>query len=97
MSKKELVALLAVKDEQLQSRQEKIMDLSGQLQELKRLYFGRKSERYVGQESGNSNQLSLFVQHPHEATCEQTAKEVVKPYKRYPSEQSHIAKTCVTS
>ena len=89
MSKEELLAVLeeqqATIEEQgtaLQEKKVKIERLKDQLQELKRLYFGRKSERYVGGESGDSTQLSLFVQHPHEDSEDKTVKEEVGPYKR---------------
>ena len=89
MSKEELVALLeehrATIEQQgtsLLQKDTKIERLKDQLQELKRLFFGRKSERYVGAESGDTSQLSLFVQHPHEDSEDKTVKEEVGPYKR---------------
>ncbi len=97
MAKEELIALLE-KQEAAISQQEaaisqqvgalaekdtKIERLNDELKELKRLYFGRKSERFVNQSPDDPNQLSLFVQHPHEDTTEQTVKEVVVgSYKR---------------
>ncbi len=89
MSKEELLALLAEQqatiDKQgmaLQEKDTKIERLNNELQDLKRLYFGRKSERYVSDKPEDPSQLSLFVQHPHENTEEQTAKEVVKSHQR---------------
>ena len=89
MSKEELLALLAEQqatiDKQgtaLEEKETKIERLNNELQDLKRLYFGRKSERYVSDKPGDPSQLSLFVQHPHEDTEEQTAKEVVQSYQR---------------
>ena len=67
MSKEELLALLAEQqatiDKQgtaLEEKETKIERLNNELQDLKRLYFGRKSERYVSGKPGDPSQLSLI-------------------------------------
>ncbi|NUQ26335.1 MAG: IS66 family transposase [Saprospiraceae bacterium] len=55
--------------------------LKAELAELKRLVFGRKTERFVPQAPA-ADQLNLFVQHPQEEAQQKTVKEVVKGYER---------------
>ena len=81
-TKEELVTLLIQQNTDLVEKDTKIESLYNELQDLKRLYFGRKSERYVSDKPEDPSQLSLFVQHPYEDTEEPTVKEVVKSYQR---------------
>lgn len=55
--------------------------LRQELAELKRLVFGRKSERFVPQQSP-VEQLNLFVQHDHEATEGKTVQQAVQAHSR---------------
>ncbi|GJL61346.1 MAG: transposase [Nitrospirales bacterium] len=55
--------------------------LKAELAELKRLIFGRKSERFVPDEIA-SEQLNLFVQHDHEGAEEKTVQQAVQAHSR---------------
>lgn len=59
----------------------KVDALKDELAELKRLIFGRKSERFVP-EKPPAEQLSLFVRHPHEGSGEKTVEQAVRGYAR---------------
>ena len=48
---------------------------------MKRLVFGRKSERFVPEQSP-AEQLNLFVQHDHEGTDGKTVQQAVQAYSR---------------
>ena len=53
-----------------------------ELAELKRLIFGRKSERFVPEQTAASEQLNLFVQHDHEETEGKTVLQAVHGHSR---------------
>jgi len=53
-----------------------------ELAELKRLVFGRKSERFIPEQTAPSEQLNLFVQHGHEAVQEKTVLQAVQAHSR---------------
>lgn len=53
----------------LSGKDAKIQSLQDELKELKRLIFGRKSERFTPPQVPKE-QLNLFVSHPHEGTAE---------------------------
>lgn len=55
--------------------------LKAELAELKRLVFGRKSERFVA-EQVPAEQLNLFVQHDYEGTEEKTVLQAVQAHSR---------------
>jgi transposase len=73
-SKEEVVA----ENEQLKSS---LSQAQAELAELKRLIFGRKSERFVSEQPA-ANQLNLFVQHDHEASEEKTVQQAVQAHSR---------------
>lgn len=57
--------------------------LKAELAELKRLIFGRKSERFVpDQSAASSEQLNLFVQHDYEGAEEKTVLQAVEAHSR---------------
>jgi len=60
----------------------KIQGLQDELQELKRLIFGRKGERFTPPQEVPAEQLNLFVEHPHEGTQEKTVKQIVPGHER---------------
>lgn len=60
----------------------KIQTLQDELQELKRLIFGRKSERFTPAPSLPAEQLNLFVEHPHQGAQEKTVRQAVPGYER---------------
>lgn len=65
------------------------VQLKAELAELRRLIFGRKSERFVpGQVP--VEQLSLFVQHDHLHAADKTVAEAVKPYSRIKARPKRI-------
>ena len=53
-----------------------------ELAELKRLVFGRKSERFVPEQAAPNEQLNLFVQHDHEGSEEKTVLQAVQAHSR---------------
>lgn len=57
------------------------VQLKAELAELKRLVFGRKSERFVADQP-QAEQLNLFVQHDHEATPGKTVQQAVQGHYR---------------
>lgn len=57
--------------------------LKAELAELKRLIFGRKSERFVpDQAAAVAGQLNLFVQHDYEGSEEKTVLQAVEAHSR---------------
>lgn len=60
---------------------EQLSQVQAELAELKRLVFGRKNERFVRDETP-TEQLSLFIQHDHENTEEQTVQQAVQAHSR---------------
>lgn len=53
-----------------------------ELAELKRLIFGRKTERFVAEQEA-AEQLNLFVQHPLEGAQEKTVQQAVQAHSRH--------------
>jgi transposase len=68
-------------DQSYQLLLEENKQLKAELAELKRLIFGRKSERFVANKE-IVEQLSLFVQHDHEGTEEKTVQQAVQAHSR---------------
>lgn len=77
----QLKAALAQAQEQFQALSEQTSRFKEELAELKRLIFGRKSERFVAEQVPNE-QLNLFVQHDHEGAEEKTVQQAVKAHSR---------------
>lgn len=65
--------------------------MAAELAELKRLIFGRKSERFVPEKTP-VEQLSLFVQHPHEGSEEKTVEQAVRAHSRKKGSPPHRLK-----
>lgn len=66
----------------LSEKDVKIQSLQDELQELKRLIFGRKSERFVPPQQVPAEQLDLFIEHPHAGTQEKTVQQAVPGHGR---------------
>ncbi len=65
--------------------------LKADLAELKRLIFGRKSERFVPDEPpAPTGQLNLFVQHEHEGAEEKTVLQAVQAHSRRKSKPKRM-------
>ena len=74
----QLRAELAQAQEQLLAENRRLKE---ELAELKRLIFGRKSERFVAEQAA-TEQLNLFVQHDHEGAEEKTVQQAVQAHSR---------------
>ena len=81
-TKEELVA----ENQQLSAA---LSQVQAELAELKRLVFGRKSERFVADEPP-AQQLGLFVQHDHEGAGEQTVLQAVQGHSRIKARPKRI-------
>ncbi len=81
-TKEELVA----ENQQLNAA---LSQVQAELAELKRLVFGRKSERFVADEPP-AEQLNLFVQHDHEGAEEKTVLQAVQAHSRVKSKPKRI-------
>ena len=67
---------------ELQQLKAAISKKEAELAELKRLVFGRKSERFVPEQAAPNEQLNLFVQHGHEGSEEKTVLQAVQAHSR---------------
>ena len=67
---------------ELQQLKAAISKKEAELAELKRLVFGRKSERFVPEQAAPNEQLNLFVQHDHEGSEEKTVLQAVQAHSR---------------
>jgi len=63
--------------------------LKAELAELKRLVFGRKSERFVAEEPP-AEQLNLFFQHDHQGSEEKTVLQAIKAHSRVKGKPKRI-------
>ena len=81
-TKEELVA----ENQQLSAA---LSQVQAELAELKRLVFGRKSERFIADEPP-AQQLGLFVQHDHEGAGEKTVLQAVQGHSRIKARPKRI-------
>lgn len=68
---------------------EALSNKEAELAELKRLIFGRKSERFVAEDT-NGQQLDLFVQHNYEGAAEKTVQQAVQAHSRTKAKPKRI-------
>lgn len=85
ITKEELVAENLRLTKELAQAQEQLRtetrQLKAELAELKRLIFGRKSERFIPDQTP-AEQLNLFIQHDHEGAEQKTVLQAVEAHSR---------------